>query len=76
MSGQQLGHFNLFLNIFRELQRFGLDPREWTIEARDLSKRGKFGIRHKADPELQMVGLWVCKNDGRFRVEKLSLLTL
>ena len=70
-------HFSFARSLLRQLQAYGLNPRDWRIDRASWNKRpGAFALCHRSDADFRFKVQYSEMNQGRMYLEKLSLLSL
>lgn len=67
----------LIKGLFKQLQSYGLNPREWRVVRQSLdASLQKFEVRHRQENDFRFQGS-VCRNhEGHMHLARLKLLSI
>jgi len=70
-------NFRTIKAFFKQLERYGLNPRDWKIERRSLDARlEKVEMRHRLDEEFRLLGRVDRTREGHPIIEQMTLISI
>lgn len=72
-----VNNFRAIKSLFRQLESYGLNPREWRIERNSLRNRlDKIEMRHRHDHEFRFQGRLDRSREGRTIIAQMTLISV